>query len=95
MVEFLDEFDEIYKPSTIGELLLLTRMIMDKKRYLLIENKDEQPILVGVREANAFNIGVDLITDKQYNRLTEFFDKYGAIRTINEMANTVWNSQRN
>ena len=94
MNEVIDEFDQIYKPKTIGELLLITRMITDKKRYLLIENKQEQPILVDVREATAFNIGVDLITDRQYNRLSEYFETHGAISTINRLANNVWDKTR-
>lgn len=94
MIDIIDEFDEIYKPKTIGELLLVTRMIVDKKRYLLIENKQEQPILVDVREATAFNIGVDLITDRQFNRLGEYFEEHGAISTINRLANNVWDKTR-
>ncbi len=94
MNEIIDEFDEIFKPKTIGELLIVTRMIADKKRYLLIENKQEQPILVDVREAVAFNIGVDLITDRQFNRLNEYFEKHGAISCINRLVNSVWDTVR-
>jgi hypothetical protein len=93
-IAIIDEFDEIYKPKTIGELLLITRMIVNKKRYLLIENKQEQPILVDVREATAFNLGIDLISDSQYNRLNEYFEEYGAISTINRLANNIWDKQR-
>ena len=94
MSEVIDEFDEIYKPKTIGELLLVTRMIADKKRYLLIENKQEQPILVDIREATSFNIGVDLISDRQFNRLNEYFEEHGAISTINRLVNSIWDKQR-
>ena len=76
MIKFTDEIDEIHKPNTIGELVILTRKIVNEKRYLLIENKDEQPILVDIRTANTFNIGVDLISDRQYNRLNEYFEQY-------------------
>jgi len=94
MIRYTDDTDEIHKPTTIGELVLLTRKIVNEKRYLLIENKQEQPILVDIRTASAFNIGVDLINDRQFNRLNEYFEQYGAISCINRLTNSVWDKTR-
>ena len=90
----MNDTNTVNRPNTIGELIELTRSISRDKNYLLIESKDETLILVGIRTAVSFNIGVDLINDQQYNRLSEYFEQYGAGETINIMANTVWNSQR-
>lgn len=90
-----EEYDEVYNPSTIGELCLLTRRITNEKTYLLIESLDKQPVLVDILSANSFNLGVDLISDIVYNKLTVYFNIYGAIATINQMIDTIGRMQRN
>lgn len=86
--------DTIHRPKTLRALIEVTREITKEKTYLLIESKDEKAILVNIRTATTFNVGVDLITDSQYNRLNEYFEQYGSIATIDKMANAVWNTQR-
>lgn len=75
---------EVYDPKTLNELVELTKRITEEKQYLLMENKHEQAILVDIQTANAFNTVVDLISENRYNKLSEFFDKYGVITTLNK-----------
>ena len=86
--------NSIHSPTSIGQLLLVTRGIVKHNQPLLIENKQNRPIMVSINEAHKFNLGMELINDLQYSILVSYYHDYGNIAVIEKLIDFVRDKQR-